>query len=247
MKIGSAKFLGHAPEQGAVVSTNGFLRKKENGANVFIEIEGELKGSCHLHNRYREHAWEVVGWFRQKARTFLLSGDNERERDYLLEKFGSTEEANAQLHFHQSPKDKLAFLKKLQSEGNRTLMIGDGLNDAGALKQSDVGIVVAENTNNFTPACDAILDARQFGNLPRFLAFARKSIHVVYAAWGLAAIYNVIGLSYAVQGALSPIVAAILMPASSITIVGFGVGLSTLLSRRMLRESPSTANLQNLN
>ncbi len=239
VKIGSQKFMNFLPGgQQSQVEPNAFLRKNAVEGNVFIEIDGQLKGSFNIHNRYRDHAWNVVNWFRQKNKTYLLSGDNERERAFLREKFDENGRENGQLHFHQSPKDKLNFLKNLQSQGIKTLMIGDGLNDAGALKQSDVGIVVAENTNNFTPACDAILDARQFGNLPDFLAFAGKSIHVVYAAWGLAAIYNVIGLSYAVQGALSPIVAAILMPASSITIVGFGVGVSSLLARKMLPLKP---------
>ena len=112
-------------------------------------------------------------------------------------------------------------------------MLGDGLNDAGALKQSDAGIVVAEDTNNFTPACDAILDARQFHLLPSFLGFARRSIKLVHFAYGFALIYNIIGLSFAVQGALSPIVAAILMPLSSISIVLFGMLGSNWVAKRM--------------
>ena len=112
-------------------------------------------------------------------------------------------------------------------------MLGDGLNDAGALKQSDAGVVIAENTNNFTPACDAILDARNFNQLPLFLDFSRRSIRLVYYAYGFALIYNIIGLSFAVQGALSPIVAAILMPLSSISIVLFGMLASNGLARRM--------------
>ena len=245
LKIGSAKFLGISEGQASQGKTNGFLQKNSGEGNVFIEIDGDLKGSFNIHNRYRENSWAVVDWFRNKNKTYLLSGDNERERAFLLEKFAGTAQENDHLHFHQSPKEKLNFLKNLQTQGSKTLMIGDGLNDAGALKQSDVGIVVAENTNNFTPACDAILDARQFGNMPAFLAFAGKSIHVVYAAWVLAGIYNVIGLSFAVQGVLSPIVAAILMPASSVTIVGFGVGVSTLLARKML--PPVTQTLKSSN
>ena len=112
-------------------------------------------------------------------------------------------------------------------------MLGDGLNDAGALKQSDAGVVVAEDTNNFTPACDAILDARQFHLLPSFLDFARRSIRLVYFAYTFALVYNIIGLSFAVQGALSPIVAAILMPLSSISIVLFGMLASNGVARRM--------------
>lgn len=113
------------------------------------------------------------------------------------------------------------------------MMIGDGLNDAGALQQSDVGLVIAENTNNFTPASDAILDAKHFANIPALLSYSRTSNRLVMYAYVLAIFYNIIGLSFAVQGLLSPVVAAILMPLSSITIVTFGVISSRLAGRRL--------------
>ena len=109
-------------------------------------------------------------------------------------------------------------------------MMGDGLNDAGALQQSDVGVVIAEDTNNFTPACDAILDARSFSLIPKLMKYVKGCMRLVYMAYGLAFIYNVIGLSYAVTAKLSPIIAAILMPASSVTIVLFGVLSGTYLA-----------------
>jgi Cu+-exporting ATPase len=68
--------------------------------------------------------------------------------------------------------------------------------------------------------------------LPAFIGFARRSIRLVYGAYAFALVYNIIGLSYAVQGALSPIVAAILMPLSSISIVLFGVLSSNLIARK---------------
>ncbi|TAK42518.1 MAG: HAD family hydrolase [Saprospiraceae bacterium] len=222
LKIGSAEFVGVADStpQGT----------------IYIAIGGEVKGAFQLHNYYRADTWSLLRWFGQRTRIYLLSGDNEQERPYL-EKMLSGVAGSDSLRFNQSPKDKLAFVRELQSSGERVLMVGDGLNDAGALSQSDAGIVVAGGTNNFTPACDAILDERQFGNLPQFLNFSRAGIRVVYAAWGLAAIYNVIGLSFAVQGKLSPVVAAILMPASSLTIVIFGVGASTLLAKKILEST----------
>jgi len=102
-------------------------------------------------------------------------------------------------------------------------MVGDGLNDSGALQQSEVGLVVTEDVNNFTPACDIILGSKQFANLSSIMHYGQRSIHLVYGAFVLAFIYNVIGLSFAVQGLLSPLIAAILMPLSSITIAVFGV------------------------
>jgi Cu+-exporting ATPase len=224
--MGSAEFVG---------LSNGVSK----GA-VYVSLDGKVKGAFYLHNYYRESAWALIKWFGNWAGIYLLSGDNEQERPYLEKKMSGVVDS-ANLRFNQNPKDKLAFIRQLQANGEKVLMIGDGLNDAGALKQSDVGLVVAGNTNNFTPACDAILDDRQFGYLQQFLEFSKASIRVVYAAWGLAAIYNIIGLSFAVQGVLSPVVAAILMPASSLTIVIFGVGVSTLLAKRILKQVPTNS------
>lgn len=218
-------------------------------ATVLVEIDGTTKGGWVLRNQYRPAVWSVVDYFKKWGKTFLLSGDNEREKEYLMPKFepnqqlavGSRQSAvggiqspnhhQPPIYFNQTPHDKLDFIKKQQSEGATVLMLGDGLNDAGALRQADVGIVVAEDVNNFTPACDAVLDAKKFAQLPDFLEFAKKSIYLVYAAWVLAALYNVVGLWFAVRGELSPVVAAILMPASSLTIVAFGMASTTIMGK----------------
>lgn len=225
----SGKLAGHSIK----IGSNTFIHPSEAilDGSVFIEIDGVAKGSFRLQNRYRTGAWDVLNWFRPNAKTYLLSGDNERERAFLAEKFYATKSAN--VFFHQSPIDKLEFIKDLQARGEKVLMLGDGLNDAGALRQANVGIVIAEDANNFTPACDAILDAKQFKRLPQFLDFAKGSIQLLYAAWGLAALYNVVGLGYAVQGLLSPVVAAILMPASAVTIVLFGFVSTTIAGKHL--------------
>lgn len=199
------------------------------GEGVFVQIDGVVKGRFELSAPYRPGLRELVENLRSRFRLFLLSGDNDRERARWESVF---EEDNA-LHFNQSPADKLQFIKRLQEGGQKVCMIGDGLNDAGALRQSDAGIVLTEDANNFTPASDAILHAEQFERLPALLRFASRNIQLVYAAYGFAVVYNIIGLSFAVRGALSPVVAAILMPASSITIVVFGVVASNWLAKSM--------------
>ena len=206
------------------------LQKDRKGTAVLVD--GEEMGVFVGTNTYREGFDTLVSEWKQKFDLYVISGDRPTERQVLEQHFDP-----AHLHFDQSPRDKLEFVDNLkrQSEENVVLMVGDGLNDAGALQRSDVGIVIAEDTNNFTPACDAILDASRFDMLPRFIELARKSISVVYMSYALAFVYNVVGLTYAVQGALSPVIAAILMPLSSITIVLFGVGMSTLVARRYFK------------
>jgi Cu+-exporting ATPase len=142
----------------------------------------------------------------------LLSGDNDRERQQLAPYF-------QYLHFNQAPIEKLEYLKNLEEKGYHTLMVGDGLNDAGALKQSHVGIAIADDVHHFSPACDGILKASSFQKLPQFLKFSKFSMKVVWIAFTLSFLYNVVGISFAVSGWLTPLIAAILMPLSSITVV----------------------------
>ena len=190
---------------------------------VFVEINGAVRGYFDIKNRYRNGLRDMLEYFRQRyAGLWLLSGDNAHESRALLPFF----EKQDALRFNQSPQDKLDFVKQLQQQGREVLMLGDGLNDAGALRQSNVGVVVSENTNNFTPACDAILHADEFERLPKFIELSRWGVSTVNRAYLLAACYNVVGLSYAVTGSLSPVVAAVLMPLSSVTIVLFGFGMS---------------------
>ncbi len=195
---------------------------------VFIEINNELKGYFSFQNRYRKNLSSLLSELGSRYELALLSGDNDSERTRLQPYFSS----NAELHFNKTPQDKLNFIQQVQQH-KKVMMIGDGLNDAGALKQSDVGIVITENINNFSPACDAILTAEHLDKLPKYLNYIRQSRTVVFGAYFLALIYNIIGLSFAVQGLLSPVIAAILMPLSSITIVVFGVGMSSWLGRKL--------------
>ncbi len=228
LEIEGAGLQATVNQQVIKIGSAQFTQNKANDlANVFLQIDGKTKGFFTIKNQYREGIETILNFYKDKNTIHLLSGDNEKTRKELEPHFGEN------LHYFQSPKDKLNFTKKLQSQEERVLMFGDGLNDAGALQQSDVGVVIAEDTNNFTPACDAILDAKSFTQLPRFAKYMQGCLSLVYMAYGLAFIYNLIGLSYAVRGELSPLIAAILMPASSITIVLFGVLSGTFLAWKL--------------
>ena len=112
------------------------------------------------------------------------------------------------------------------------MMIGDGLNDAGALKQSDLGIAITDNVNNFSPGSDAILDGSALSRLPQFFKFSKSALSVIYCSFGISLIYNVVGLSFAVSGRLSPLIAAILMPLSTVTIISFTSIATHLAAKR---------------
>ena len=205
---------------------------------VWLEIGGDVKGRFIFQNQYRKGLLSFIQGLQKHFKLSLLSGDNDLEQNRLKDYF----KTDKYLHFNQSPKDKLTFIRLLQETGEKVMMIGDGLNDAGALEQSNAGVVITEDINNFTPSCDVIVDATQFKTLPLIFDYIRQSKKVLYGAYILALVYNIVGLSFAVQGLLSPVIAAILMPLSSVTIVVFGVGMTTLLYRQRLLKDKILKN-----
>ena len=138
------------------------------------------------------------------------------------------------MYFDQKPQEKLHFVRELQRQQKRVMMVGDGLNDAGALAQAEVGVAVSENADRFTPACDAILDSPGFSDLDRFISATRKGMRIIRLSFALSLLYNVIGLYFAVTGQLEPVIAAILMPLSSISIVAFTTAATNLIGRKMV-------------
>jgi Cu+-exporting ATPase len=113
------------------------------------------------------------------------------------------------------------------------MMIGDGLNDAGALQKSNVGIAVTDQTHLFTPASDAILQGSQIYLLNDLMDYAKKAKRIIIIIFILSILYNIIGMYYATSARLSPMVAAILMPISSISIVALSALLSFSFSSKM--------------
>ncbi len=216
VKLGSYKFVTGNTE-------------RQTGTAIFICIENTLYGYFLFSNHYREAIPGLLKKLKNNYRLSVLSGDNEAEKENLQRLLGR----KATLLFHQRPEDKLQYIKQLQLRGEKVMMIGDGLNDAGALKQSDIGIAVAEQTNNFTPSSDAIIEANQLSRLTRFIQLCRANRNIVVASFVLSIVYNIIGLFFAVQGNLSPLVAAILMPSSSLSILLITFGSSSLLAKQM--------------
>jgi len=220
VKIGSAGFINQFSQGFASYDT---------GSHVHLMLNNVHMGRFTVSTRYRNGISEMIGQLcSEHFDMFVLSGDNNAEKPNLEKIFGQS----TPLYFNQSPQQKLDFVKSLQQEGRNVLMLGDGLNDAGALMQSNVGIAVSENSSRFSPASDAILDSSKAGSVDKFIAYARAGKRIVLASFILSILYNIVGLSFAVQGTLSPIVAAILMPASSISIVLFVTLLSSFVARQ---------------
>lgn len=216
IQLGSASFTGAKHFTGWVdkplPENEPQLQNNHTGSIVFVSVNHQPKGYFTVGNSYRPCVPALLQQLQQQYALSLLSGDNDREATYLQSLMGP----EATLRFTQQPVDKLHYISSLHGH---TLMIGDGLNDAGALQQSDVGICLTENSNNFTPASDGILEASQLPLLPRFIRLCKANNQIILITFIVSLLYNIIGLYFAVQGTLSPLTAAILMPASSISIV----------------------------
>ena len=215
-----------------------------NGSVVCLAIDGQFRGAFVISTQLRGDVRELIGNLSPNYELALLSGDNEREREQFQDIFGT----DAELNFNRTPLDKLGFIRRLQDSGKTVMMVGDGLNDAGALKQSDVGVAVVEKIGAFSPASDAILEAARIPQLDKLLRLSRKTVAVVRFSLAISAIYNLAGVSLAAAGVLSPLVCAILMPLSSISVVLFACGMTAHATRRVFgvnarrSELPSPLN-----
>lgn len=228
IRIGSAKFTGKDVESNLAQTA------------IYVSINGIVLGKYILHNQYREGLADLFSELHRKYEIKVLSGDNEGERNILEKSLPK----GTSLVFNQKPQQKLEYIKSLQTQGKCVMMIGDGLNDAGALAQSDVGIAISENVNVFSPACDAILDASEFGKIAHFLTLSKKAIRIIKMSFALSLLYNAIGLTFALTGNLLPLVAAIIMPLSTVTIVSFVTLMSNFYGRK-LNIAPKNAKYDN--
>lgn len=219
IRIGSAEFVGV------------YLEADTYSSLVFVVIDEVLKGYFTIRIKPRENIKSMLDRLGDKC-VALISGDNEGDKGKMAALFSPS----VQLLFNHDPHDKLAFIKELQNWGKKVLMVGDGLNDSGALKQSDVGIAVTDDTGVFVPACDGILSGNRLIYLDRFLELAKSATIILKAAFFISFLYNAIALSIAVTGHLTPLVAAILMPISSISVVSFSTWTVNYVAKKKLKD-----------
>ncbi len=220
-------------ESSEVAAAGAALTAALPGSVVHVAIDGKYRGCFRLTSAVRPATEELIHALKGDCEIALLSGDNERQLRQFRELFKDA----SSVRFNQSPLDKLGYIRQLRQSGRTVMMVGDGLNDAGALKQSDVGVAVVENVSAFSPASDVILAADMVTGIANVLRYAKQSVWVVRGAFLISTVYNVAGVAIAASGRLSPVVCAILMPLSSVTVVGFACGAATWLGRRQFKRS----------
>lgn len=220
IRMGSEEFVCNRPAEPGIRTSV-----------VFVSVNEVIKGSFTISNLYREGFEKVIETLKDKFKLYLVSGDNDAEAQNLAAHFGENN-----LLFNQKPGEKAEFIKSLQEKGEKVLMTGDGLNDAGALMQADVALTVADKAYHFSPASDAVLEAGEFARLARFIGFTKTSLNIVKLSFLISFFYNVIGVSIALLGLLTPVVAAILMPISSVSVVAFATFVTRLTGRMKLQN-----------
>jgi Cu+-exporting ATPase len=210
------------------VNNEGDSKSESNigGSKVYIKIDSDIKGNFRVSNKYRVGMEEVIKSLSRVKDIFILSGDNDSEREYLSKLVPSEN-----IRFNCSPSSKMDFIGELHQSGKKVLMIGDGLNDAAALSKADVGVSLSDDLMNFTPASDSLLHGGSLKLLPAFVKQAKSTMNVVKISFVISTIYNIIGITAALNGQLSPLFAAVLMPVSSITVVIFTT-LGTLFTAK---------------
>ncbi|MGY5353935.1 heavy metal translocating P-type ATPase [Wenyingzhuangia sp. IMCC45467] len=216
VKVGSANFV------------NNIKSDVETESRVYVSIDKKVFGYFKFGNQYRNKIFKTLKNLAKKYQINILSGDNNAALPFLQSKLSG----NTNFYFNQSPQNKLEQIKACQKNNQSVMMVGDGLNDAGALLQAEVGIAVAEDVNVFSPASDAIIDATKMNQIPAFFKFCKASLVVVKISFILSILYNIVGLYFAVSGLLTPLIAAVLMPLSSITIVVFVTIATNFLGRK---------------
>lgn len=198
------------------------------GSEVHLAADGNYLGRFVIRQEMRSGLKETIKDLSAEFKTCLLSGDNDAQSGYFKNYF-----ENGSLLFRQSPEQKLDFIKSLQKKDNYVMMVGDGLNDAGALRQSNFGIALSDDISSFSPACDAIIEGEALPSLNTFIRFSQKSMRIILFSFALSLLYNITGLSFAVTGQLSPLVAAILMPLSSVSVMVFTFISSRIAAKKL--------------
>jgi Cu+-exporting ATPase len=220
IRIGSLDFLGKMNLALANISMVG------------VEIDGFYKGAFLFELKIRDGIDKAIKNLEKKYRVHLLSGDTNQDESLFRNIFGH------QMHmkFKADPHHKLEYVKDLQLKNASVAMVGDGLNDAGALLESKVGIAVMDDIYGFSPASDAIIEGEKIALIPAMMKYSKKVMQVVKLSLILSLLYNALGLSFAISGNLSPMIAAILMPLSSTSVVSFVVFGTNFYANKILKK-----------
>ena len=183
---------------------------------TFFGWEGQAQGSLTFGDLLKESAREALSGLRQKGfHLWLLSGDSQETTAAIAHQLGIPAFLGQAL-----PQDKVHLIKELQDQGHRVGMIGDGVNDAAALAQADVGFALGVRAEIITEASDITLLTDDPLKIREVIDLAKRTVSIIRQNLGFAFFYNILGIPLAVSGLLNPLIAVLAMFASSLTVIG---------------------------
>ncbi|MEP0548820.1 MAG: heavy metal translocating P-type ATPase [Rhodothermales bacterium] len=188
---------------------------------VAVAVDGIVVAVLAVGDAVRDEAAETVArWQRRGYRVLLSSGDHPAVAAAVAAEVGI---APGDAHGGVSPEGKRAFVEALQADGRTVLMVGDGVNDAAALRAADVGVAVGGGSTASLVAADVFMTRPGLAPLADALRGSARTLGVVRRNLGLSLVYNVGGAALAVAGLVTPLVAAVAMPVSSLVVVASSI------------------------
>jgi len=183
---------------------------------IFIAVDGEIEGIIGLADQLRDDAQEMILALQKEGVSItVLSGDKKSVVNAITSSLGDIERQAEVL-----PKDKADVVRSLQQQGKIVAMVGDGVNDSPALIQSDVGIALASGTDVSIESADIVLSHNELHKVAEARALARRTLRTIKQNIILSISYNVVMVPLAMMSLVSPIVAALTMPISSLLVIG---------------------------
>ncbi|MCH6468491.1 heavy metal translocating P-type ATPase [Sinomonas terrae] len=202
-----------------------FAAREEAGATaVWVAVDGHVAGFVSLRDTLKPGSAAAVG--RLKAlglRPVLLTGDNPAVAARVAAEVGI---APSDVFAGVSPEGKVDAVRRLQSQGSRVAMAGDGVNDAAALAQADLGIAMGSGTDVAREAADLTVMADDLGQVALAIELSRSTLRVIKTNLFWAFAYNTIGIPVAALGLLNPMIGGAAMAASSVLVVANSLRLT---------------------
>lgn len=190
-------------------------KSSENKTQVYISINYKLMSIYTFEMSLMPGVNDMVNAINKEHSISLISGDNSA----TLKQMKMLLPEGSEIIYNCTPEDKYKHIKSLQDNGNKVIMVGDGINDAAALRQSDIGVTLVKDSFSFTPASDVIMEANHISILNKIIELNKGAMKLIWLGFLYSLIFNIIGIYFSVNGDLSPMIAAILMPSSSLGII----------------------------